>query len=132
MRKLNLGDYVILLGLNIRKAATYHSLDFTEDVNCAFVAIHDDIISCLNMLAITRDELDKVVSEHREQGRDYSALDTSAYILRIEVCLEFIRRAIIVGDGSQDARNWLIDMFNHVDSFLVKKGTNETNNLPTL
>lgn len=130
MRNLNLGDYVILLSLNIRKAATYHSLDFTEDVSNAFKAMHDDIISSLNMLAITRDELDKIVSEHRKEGRNYSTLDTSAYILRIEVCLEFIRRAIIIGDGSQDARNWLIDMFNHVDSFLIKKGTNETNNLP--
>jgi hypothetical protein len=132
MRELNPGDYVIALGLSARKAAKVHALNSETDLIVAFEAMRDGIISCLGLLAITKEDLDKIVSEHREQGRDYSALDTSAYILRVEVCLEFIRRFIVTGDRLQDARNWLIDMYNHVDSFLAKKGTNETSNLSAL
>lgn len=53
------------------------------------------------------------ISEWRTKGRDYSNLAFSMYMLRIEMCLDFARKAVVTQGGKKDAKNWIIELLNH-------------------
>ena len=53
------------------------------------------------------------LSEWRTKGRDYSNLAFSMYMLRIEMCLDFARKAVVTKGGEKDVRGWIKELLNH-------------------
>jgi hypothetical protein len=121
MRDLNPGDYIVFFENEIHQAREFHTRNDQHEVYLSFMLLKDGLEVVLELMGGHLDMPDQ----------DYSDLDTSWYILRSEVCLEFARR-LLVTDG--DAKHWLLDMLNHVNAFVHKYEEKEleTSDLPKM
>lgn len=122
MTDRNTGDYVLAFENEIHKARAFHVGNKPCEVYRSFILLQEGLEVVLGLMGAEK------------QHQDYSDLDVSTYILRVEVCLEYTRRLIATGDAGANTINWLVDMLNHVNAFVRKYEEKEleTSDLPKM